>query len=83
MAEHLRREAIDAAVSRDIDVVATNSDGDTDRRGALLKRLGPGATERVVDPGHDVVAARLTDPETGELSDECEAAIGRWYGRVR
>ena len=83
MAEHVRREAIDAAVSRDIDVVATNSDGDPDRRGALLKRLGPGATERVVDPGRDVVAARLADPETGELSDECDAAIGRWYGRVR
>lgn len=83
MAEHIRREVIDAAVSRDVDVVATNSDGDPDRRGALLKRLGPGATERIVDPGREVVAARLADPETGELEDECEAAIGRWYSRLR
>ena len=83
MAEHLRREVIDAAVSRDIDVVVTNSDGDPDRRGALLKRLGPGAGERIVDPGEDVVKARLADPESGELSDECDAAIGRWYGRLR
>lgn len=83
MAEHIRREVIDAAVARDIDVVATNSDGDPDRRGALLKRLGPGATERIVDPGEDVVKARLADAETGELEPECAAAIGRWHGRLR
>ena len=64
-------------------MIATNSDGDLARRAQLLSQLGPGATERIVDPGRDVVAARLSDPETGELSEACDSAIGRWYGRVR
>ena len=81
MAEHLRREVIDAAVSRDIDVIATNSDGHADRRKFLLERLGPGATERIVDPGREIVSARLADPESGELDPECEGAINRWYAR--
>ena len=34
---------------------------------------------RTVDPGEDVVRARLADPVTGDLSDECEGAIGRWF----
>ena len=66
--EYLRRAVITAAVNRDIDVIATNSDGDPDRRAMLLGQLGAGATERIVDPGREVVAARLSDPETGELS---------------
>ena len=63
-------------------MIATNSDGDPDRRVFLLGQLGPGAAERIVDPGRAVVAARLSDPETGELSDECDSALGRWYGRL-
>ena len=80
--EYLRRAAITAAVQRELDVIATNSDGSEARRAFLLEQLGAGATERVVDPGQDIVSARLADPETGELSDECKAAIGRWYGRL-
>ena len=80
--EYLRRALITAAVARELDVIATNSDGDAARRAFLLSQLGEGATERVVDPGRDVVAARLADPETGVLSGECDAAIGRWYGRL-
>lgn len=34
---------------------------------------------RTFDPGEAVVRARLSDPGTGELADECEHAIGRWY----
>ena len=80
--EYLRRAAITAAVLRQIDVIATNSDGDPARRAFLLGQLGDGASERIVDPGRDVVAARLADAETGELSGECDAAINRWYGRL-
>ena len=80
--EYVRRAIISAAVGRDIDVIATNSDGDPARRALLLSALGAGAVERIVDPGRDVVAARLADPATGELSIECNAAIGRWYSRV-
>ena len=71
--EYVRRAAITGAVERDIQVIATNSDGDPARRKFLLNQLGPGATERVVDPGRDAVSARLADPATGELSlDECD-----------
>ena len=79
--EHVRRTVIDAATARELDVIATNSDGDAARRASLLERLGPGSTERVIDPGEDVVTARLTDSVTGGLDPECGAAIGRWYGR--
>ena len=81
--EYLRRAALSAARAREIDVVATNSDGDPERRAFLLRELGPGASERVVDPGRQVVAARLAEPSTGKLSGQCGAAIGRWYSRLR
>ena len=81
LTEYIRRAILSGALARDIDVIATNSDGDSDRRAFLLAQLGPGATERIVDPGEEVVSARLADPETGVLSDECTAAIDRWYLR--
>ena len=81
MAEYARRAVMTGAAGAGIDVVATNSDGDINRRRRLLAELGEGATERVVDPGRDAVAARLSDA-SGNLSAECEAAIGRWYGRL-
>ena len=81
LTEYVRRAIITGAVVRDISIIGTNSDGDPGRRETMLARLGAGATERIVDPGRAVVSARLADPETGVLSDECEAAINRWYGR--
>ena len=83
LTEYVRRAIISGAVTRDIDVIATNSDGDPERRALLLAALGSGAVERIVDPGREIVAARLADPETGELSEECGAAINRWYSRLR
>ena len=81
LVEYVRRAIISGAVARDIDVIATNSDGDPERRAKLLGLIGPGATERIVDPGEEVVSARLADPTTGVLSDECAGAIDRWYLR--
>ena len=81
LVEYTRRAAVTGAVNREVDVIATNSDGSDARRAFLLEQLGAGATERIVDPGRAVVAARLADPETGILSDECDSAIGRWYSR--
>ena len=66
--------------TRGITVIATNSDGDPARRSFLLGQLGKGATERIVDPGEDIVAARLSDPETGVLSPECKSASGAGTG---
>ena len=81
LTEYVRRSLITGAVARQIDVIATNSDGDPARRSFLLGQLGEGATEQIVDPGLDIVTARLSDPETGVLSPECGQAIGRWFGR--
>ena len=81
LTEYVRRAIISGAVTRDIDVIATNSDGDPARRAFLLGQLGAGAVERIVDPGRNIVEARLSDPETGVLSSECDSAIGRWYSR--
>ena len=80
--EYLRQAVITAAANREIDTIATNSDGSPERRAKLVESLGPGATERIIDPGREMVAARLSDPETAELSPECDAAISRWYGRI-
>ena len=81
LAEYIRQAIITAAQAREIRTIVTNSDGDPLRRRFLLDRLGD-ATERVVDPGEAVVRARLADAVSGELSDDCVQAIGRWYGRL-
>ena len=81
--EYVRRAVISGARQRDIDVVATNSDGSPERRKFLLRELGEDAVEEVIDPGELIVEARLTDPVTGQLSEECAGAVRRWYGRLR
>ena len=81
--EYTRRAIITSAVERSLDVIATNSDGSPVRRAQLLGYLGQGAVERVIDPGRDVVAARLMDPESGVLSIQCESALSRWFGESR
>lgn len=81
LAEYLRRAIITQAVERDIYVVATNSDGSPARRAFLLSQIQT-SVEVVIDPGIEVVRARLVDPRTGVISDECNQAIGRWYERL-
>ena len=80
MTEAVRQTVITFATERDIGLVATSSDGSPARRGYLLSRLGAGARELVVDPGIDVVTARLSGPD-GVLSEQCSQAIQRFYGR--
>lgn len=82
IAEYVRQAVITGAQAREISTIITNSDGDQVRRDALLERLGEGATERIVNPGEAAVRARLADPITGILSDDCEKAITRWFGRL-
>ena len=88
LAEYVRLAVIQVATARGLNVVATNSDGGPARRASLLDRLkdqrlpdSPNAVERIIDPGFDVVRARLAD-ESGELSDPCSSAISRWYSRL-
>ena len=82
LAEYVRRAVIFGARDRDIGLVVTNSDGDEVRRAKLLDLMGGDAQERIVDPGEDVCRARLSDPASGEISDECAQAVDRWYRRV-
>ena len=83
LAEYTRRAIIAGAKARQIDVIATNSDGDPGRRRFLLDILGPDdAEEIVVDPGETEVSQRLIDQRTKRVSVECKRAIGRWYGRM-
>ena len=79
LTEYLRMTVIGAAGERGVGVITTNSDGSPERRTLLLSRLGPGAVERVVDPGLEVVTERLS--VEGTLSDPCRGAIDRWYSR--
>ena len=79
LTEYVRMTIIGAAQDRGVDVVTTNSDGSPERRALLLSRLG-GATERVIDPGLNIVTQRLS--VDGTLSEQCRGAIQRWYGRL-
>ncbi len=77
--EYTRRAIITAALSRQLFVVLTNSDGDPTRRQELLGFLGPGSNERVIDPGREIVEDRLS--VNGQLSQNCRQAVDRWYLR--
>ena len=80
MAEYLRRVIMSVAPERDIAVITTNSDGSPVRRKTLLDALGSNAVESVIDPGIAVVRGHLA--VDGVVSQQCEQAIGRWYGRL-
>ena len=77
LVEYTRRTAITAARERDIYAIVTNSDGNPERRTALLGYIGPGSSEVVVDPGRAAVEAALSIDD--ELSEQCKKAVGRWY----
>ena len=80
IAEYVRRAIITAAEEREVEVIVTSSDGSPARRSFLLGLLGPGATERIVDPGRAIVEARLQ--VNGVLSQNCDEAIRRYYDRL-
>ena len=81
IAEYVRYAAIGEAVRRDIQVVATNSDGSPEKRSRLLRLLGALATERIVTVARAVAERRLAAKTDGILLAECSAALDRWYGR--
>ena len=80
LTSQIRLGMIAAARAQEVAVVMTNSDGDRTRRNSLLGLLGPGSRERVIDPGFEIVAERLS--VDGLLSDQCRDAVSRWYGRI-
>ncbi len=78
LAEYTRRAMITGAVGRELFIICTNSDGDINRRIALMDLFD--GEERIIDPGRDVVRQRLT--LNGHFSSQCEEAIERWYDRL-
>ena len=80
LSEYGRQSLISGAIAQELEVVLSNSDGNQQRRQFLLGRLGPGATERIIDPGIDIVTERLS--VEGTLDPDCRNAIQRWYGRL-
>ena len=81
--EFMRLAAIEAAVNRDIGLIAANSDGSPERRSFLLGLMGTGAVERVITQPYEVLVARAADQVTGVLSFDCNQALQRWFGRLR
>ena len=78
LAEYVRMVAVRQASDRELSGYATTSDS---RPEAVERLRDAGATGPVetVDPGREVVRARLADAVTGALSQQCEIALGRWY----
>ena len=78
LTEYVRMVAIRQAAERELSGFATTSDS---RPEAVERLQGAGATGPVetIDPGENIVRARLGDAVTGALSAQCEVAIGRWY----
>ena len=79
LVEATRQTIIRTARESDLAIITTNSDGGADRRAFLLRILGPGSQERVIDPGRLVVESRLE--VNGALSEQCREAVSRWYSR--
>lgn len=67
------------ALSEGVDVAVTTSrPGQEERWRRLAEEAGVPFQVRTVDPGREVVEARLAGPD-GELSEACRRAIDRWY----
>lgn len=59
--------------------VTTSRRGQAARWQEVAEAVGAAFNVRTVDPGEQVVRARLADAD-GVVSPECERAVGRWYG---
>ncbi len=83
LAAYVKAVAVRTALARGFRVVTTTSsadEGEVERAREMATEAGAALDVRTVDPGEEVVRARLSDPATGELSPQCERAMGRWYG---
>ena len=61
--------------------VTTSRRGQEARWNEIAADSGRLFSVRTIDPGFDVVSARLADPVTGTLSGACSRALSRWYVR--
>ena len=76
----LQATAVSFGLRQGYNVITTTSQRDqVERWSSEAVRHDAEFDVRTVDPGEDVVTDYLADPDTGELSPECDRAIGRWY----
>lgn len=79
-ARYLQTVAAGFALREGYKVAVTTSQRDqVEKWGAVANRYDSPLNVKTVDPGEATVRARLSDPVTGELSDDCDSAISRWY----
>lgn len=77
---YIRAVVAREAVRRGLRVVVTSSRrDDEDHWRDVAAEGGADFDAETIDPGRTVILARLADPETGELSAACDAALRRWY----
>ena len=79
LAAAIRRFTIVEAVDQNIYTIASNSDGDPARRAGLVRILGLGATELIIDPGYAAIVENLSIE--GVFSEQCQEAANRWFER--
>ena len=80
VARYIQVVAVRQALQDGADVGVTTSR--RNRHGSwrrFAEEAGVAFIVRTVDPGRDVVEARLSDAD-GNLSEACDQAIRRWYG---
>ena len=75
MVSAVKAVALSIAVERQLDGFVTSS-ARADRE--ILERI-TGQVATIIDPGEEVIKARLRDPLTERLSPECSTALSRWY----
>ena len=78
LVEAVKTFATREAARRELAGHVTTSDsspGEVER----LRALGASGATVTLDPGEEVVRARLADAESGELSPACHKALSRWY----
>lgn len=84
LASYLKAVVVREGLRRGFRLAVTTSDSDeaeVDRWREVATGAGAAFAVQTVDPGRAVAAARLADPETGELAGECATALARWYHR--
>ena len=79
-ARYLQTVAAGFALRQGLNVAISTSRRDqVERWRAVAEEHSSPYYVQTVDPGREVVQARLSDPQTGVLDPECESAISRWY----
>ena len=83
LAQYLKFTGLRWAAREDVDAwftVANSSPAPVERvREVVTEEGGRFGVVHTITVSEAVARARLTDPATGILSDECQQALGRWF----